>query len=550
MQNRIRPRGRTLAALVLALVASTSSARAQSPLGPPENPVTPAKVVLGKILFWEEQLSSDDTVACGTCHRPEQGGVDPRVALHPSLDGLFGTPDDVRGSPGVIHSDSDNAYEPSALFGLNRQVTGRRAPTFIDVAAAPELFWDGRASSTFVDPETGAVSIAVGGALESQAAGPPVSDVEMAHAARDWSEITAKLITATPMKLAGSLTPDIAAALAASPTYPDLFDAAFGSPDITAERIAFAIASYERILIPNQTPFDAFMGGMTAALTPAQQAGLAIFNGPGRCNLCHTGPDLSDHGFHNLGNRPIAEDAGRQDVTGDPADAGRFKTPPLRNVGLRNRFMHNGGLPSLTLLVNFYNGGGGVFPANKDPLLIPLGLSPLQRTQLVDFLQNALTDPRVAAALPPFDRPTLHSEVVPANPILFGTASSGTGGLIPQMIAVSPPHINAVDWKMGVGQALGGAQAYLAMAFAAAPPGLTLAGIPINISPDPTSLVIAPVALDGTPGVAGAGYATVQVPIADNPALAGLELFLQWFVVDPSATGGAAASRGTRLTFF
>ncbi len=550
MQNHFTSWGRTVAAGLLALAAVAPTSAAQAPLGPPENPVTPSKVVLGKMLFWEEQLSSDDTVACGTCHRPEVGGVDPRVAIHPGADSLFGTPDDVRGSPGVIHSDASNAFEPSALFGLNRQVTGRRAPTFIGVGAAPELFWDGRASSTFLDPETGAVSIASGGALESQAAGPPVSDVEMAHASRDWSEITAKLVTATPMKLATSLTPDITAALAASPTYPDLFNAAFGSPDITAERIAFAIASYERILIPNQTPFDAFMAGSTTALTPAQQAGLAVFNGPGRCNLCHSGPDFSDHGFHNLGNRPIAEDAGRQDVTGDPADAGRFKTAPLRNVGLRNRFMHNGGLPNLTLLVNFYNGGGGLFPANKDPLLIPLGLSPLQRSQLVDFLQNGLTDPRVAGALPPFDRPTLHSEVVPPNPILFGGSSVGSGGLTPQMIAVSPPHINAVDWKMGIGSALGGAQAYLALAFSPAPAGLVLAGIPINISLDPTSLVVAPVALEGTPGVSGAGYASVQVPIADNPALAGLELFLQWFVVDPTATGGAAASQGTRLTFF
>ena len=69
---------------------------------PVENPITEAKRVLGKILFWEEQLSSDNTVACGTCHIPSVGGADPRQFSHPGPDQIFGTNDDIIGSAAQI----------------------------------------------------------------------------------------------------------------------------------------------------------------------------------------------------------------------------------------------------------------------------------------------------------------------------------------------------------------------------------------------------------------------------------------------------------------
>lgn len=80
------------------------------PLGdapvPAENPITEAKPVLGKILFWDEQLSSDNTVACGTCHQPAAGGSDLRLGMNPGFDQIFGTDDDVVGSPGIKLLDS------------------------------------------------------------------------------------------------------------------------------------------------------------------------------------------------------------------------------------------------------------------------------------------------------------------------------------------------------------------------------------------------------------------------------------------------------------
>ena len=87
--------------LVLALAASSRLA-AELPAVPVpvENPITEPKRVLGKILFWDEQLSSDGSVACGTCHRPAAGGADPRTRRHPGID--KGTIDDVMGSPGIV----------------------------------------------------------------------------------------------------------------------------------------------------------------------------------------------------------------------------------------------------------------------------------------------------------------------------------------------------------------------------------------------------------------------------------------------------------------
>src|SRR6186713_1953105 len=81
---------------------------------PPENPITEPKRVLGKILFWDEQLSSDGSVACGTCHRPAFGGADPRAGRYPGVD--KGTIDDVRGSPGIVSLDRDGHPAADPVF--------------------------------------------------------------------------------------------------------------------------------------------------------------------------------------------------------------------------------------------------------------------------------------------------------------------------------------------------------------------------------------------------------------------------------------------------
>src|SRR6185295_1733308 len=192
------------------------------PPEPPENPTTPQKAILGKALFWDEQLSSDNTMACGTCHRPAKGGGDPRKARLDGPDGLPNTDDDVFGSTGMLFADAGHHYQSSSV-GFDRQVTDRRAPTIITTQYFSEHFRDGRAPTQFIDPQTGNISIVSGGSLESQAVFPPLSTVEMAHDQRGWDAVTRKLARVTPLDLSPQLTADLSAALAGGATYPDLF---------------------------------------------------------------------------------------------------------------------------------------------------------------------------------------------------------------------------------------------------------------------------------------------------------------------------------------
>lgn len=385
---------------------------------PPENPPTARKATLGKILFWDEQMGSDNTMACGTCHRAGAGGSDPRAdqptAHNPGPDGVLGTPDDIHGAQGIHRCQIVSGkvdYIDDPVFGYGPQVTRRKPPSYLDAMFFTDVFWDGRATSKFTVPITGEVAIQKGGALESQSVGPPVANGEMACDNRTWDDILAKLKTVQPLALAHDLPNDIKQMLAKYPTYPDLFNYVYGTPDITTKRVAFAIATHERRLTSNQTPFDKFIAGDKSALTAAQQHGLDLFMTKARCNLCHKPPLFTDDKFHNLGFMAIW-DTGREEVTSDPADKGKFLTPTLRNVGLRETggLLHTGsGVgASLEQVMHAYNNAPQ--GENVDPLMQPLNLTQAEIDDIIDFMRNGLTDPRVANETYPFDRPKLSTE--------------------------------------------------------------------------------------------------------------------------------------------
>jgi cytochrome c peroxidase len=387
---------------------------------PAANPITEEKRVLGKILFWDEQLSGNNTVACGTCHSMGRAGTETRLAgINPGPDTAFGNADDIRASFGVVHADVLGNPVVDPVFGLNRQVTRRAANAAVMAAYSPELFWDGRAGTSFSNPDTGTISIGNGGALENQALGPVLSSVEMGRDQRSWADVTAKLVRSEPLGHATSVPADVIPTIASHPTYPELFQAAFGDTSITAERIAFAIATYERTLVPNQTPWDRFVAGNPGALTPAQQNGWNFFrNSP--CAACHTPPLFTNNTFTNIGVRPPAEDGGRQEVTTLFQDRGKFKVPTLRGVGLKTNYMHNGQFTTIPQVIAHYRPGNpNIFLDNIDPRL-PVPLPPPPPGQpntlpadLADFLGNGLTDPRVAAMTFPFDQPTLQAGNLP-----------------------------------------------------------------------------------------------------------------------------------------
>jgi len=388
-----------------------------APVYPPENPYSPEKATLGKILFWEEQLSSHDTHACGTCHRPGAGGSDPRAVSDASLgagpNGIFGDADDARGSQGVVRCDATGVAKSDPVYGLKVQITTRKPPSALDAWFFDELFWDGRAKTSFVDPVTGTVAIQSGGALESQAAGPPVNSAEMSCEGYSWTAIESKLRTAVPLKLASRIPQAMSEAIGAHPTYPTLFEWVYGTSEITARRILFAIATYERQLRSDQTPWDRYNAGESTALTPDQEAGLSSFNLRGRCSKCHVLPMFTDNKFHNIGAEVPSLDPGRSSISGDAADLGKMKTPSLRNVGLRaaGGLLHHGADNGATLLsvLSTYR-QGGVFHENTDPEIHDLNMPEYEFRQLLEFVQNGLTDPRARDELPPFDRPHLRSE--------------------------------------------------------------------------------------------------------------------------------------------
>ncbi|MBP0484833.1 cytochrome-c peroxidase [Sagittula salina] len=205
---------------------------------------------------------------------------------------------------------------------------------------------------------------------------------------------------------------DVVERVASDKAYDPMFEQAYGDETITLERISDALAAFQ-VTLDRATRFDRFLAGNTRVLSDEAVWGLHLFRTKARCVNCHMGPHLTDNKFHNIGlsyyNRKF-EDLGRHDITGDPEDAGHFRTASLRHVSRTAPYMHNGLFPNLRGLVNLHAFGGGRSArdlGNADPLypsaahvsehLRPLVLSPSERAALVAFLESLwpVPDPAV-----------------------------------------------------------------------------------------------------------------------------------------------------------
>jgi cytochrome c peroxidase len=245
--------------------------------------------------------------------------------------------------------------------GIGGQQGDRNSGTILDAAYMDFQFWDGRATS-----------------LEEQALGPIHNPVEM-----------------------GETLENVVRKLNAIDGYRDQFDAVFGT-DATVDGIARAIAAFERTVLSGPAPFDRYMDGDKTAIPPAAIRGLRVFNGKARCRTCHTGPMFSDQSFHNIGvgmDRP-EPDVGRQAVTNDPKDRGKFKTPSLRNVALTWPYMHDGSERTLADVVEFYDRGGVPNPT-LDIFISPLELSDGEKQDLIAFMES------LTGTMPSIERPVL-----------------------------------------------------------------------------------------------------------------------------------------------
>jgi len=514
------------------------------PPAPPANQLTAAKAALGKILFWDEQLSATGTVACGTCHKAGSGGSDGRtivnnlISTNPGVDNTYSTPDDVYGSPGVPLNNAAGLYDLSTNYGLRAQVTGRKSPSYINAVYSPLLFWDGRATGTYRDPVTNAIILNGGGALESQSAGPPVSDAEMAHSGTNWTEVAFQISQARPLALAANAPASMTDWIGGR-NYPALFEEAFGTPEVSPSRISLAIATFERTLFADRTPLDLANAGIVP-LSAAEQRGRGVFNA-NQCGVCHAGNLLSDNQFHNIGVRPQNEDPGRFAVTGNQQNLAEFRTPSLRNVELRAPYMHNGRFATLEDVVEFYNRGGDFpnapnFPGN---LVRPRNFSAQQKSDLVAFLRRPLTDIRVAGETSPFDRPTLYTE---SNrvPVIIGNGTAGTGNRTPQAIAIEPPLVGNPSFTVAVSNALGASSGVLVID--ENDPGNT------STIPATASFHRSVVQTNGTG--AGNGYVSISIPIPNDPSLIGRTFFGRWYINDAGAANGVAVSQAFRFTIF
>jgi len=253
----------------------------------------------------------------------------------------------------------------------------RNAPGLVNAAWRKTLFRDGRSSS-----------------LEEQALFPMMSPFEM-NRNLDYLEEVLKTV----------------------PAYAEAFRSVFGG-EITRQRVAMAIAAFERTLVSRDTPLDRHLRGEPGALSARQRAGLDLFLGKAGCAACHGGPNLEDGKFHRLGvpedpkakddprvlatarfvgkvsgfpdYASLLEDPGRFLVTKDPADWKAFATPPLREVAATAPYMHNGAFRTLREVIDFYDRGGGDDP-KKSPALRPLALSREEKESLREFLATGLS---------------------------------------------------------------------------------------------------------------------------------------------------------------
>lgn len=314
---------------------------------PATNPITNDGATLGRVLFYDENLSENRTVACASCHSQEHGFSDTRQ-FSPGFAGALTT----RNSMSI----SNARYYRSGKF-----------------------FWDERAAT-----------------LEDQVVMPIQSPVEM-----------------------GLTLPQLADRVSAESYYPYLFTRAFGSPEVTTDRISKALAQFIRSIVSYRSRFDAgiaatgSIGTNFPNFTVEENRGKALFLGPAGCAGCHlvnppTPPPpttLQNQAafFINVATNNgltagFTNDNGVGDITGSLADMGRFKSPELRNIALTAPYMHDGSIATLPEVIEHYNSGVLAHP-NLDPRLrVPgttmprrLNLTAQDSAALVAFL-GTLTD--------------------------------------------------------------------------------------------------------------------------------------------------------------
>lgn len=324
-----------------------------------KNPLSRAKIELGRQLYFDTRLSADNTVSCASCHHPQEGF---------------------------------SRHTPTGV-GIAGQKGGRNSPVSYNRILSDLQFWDGRADS-----------------LEAQAVGPIQNPIEMGNT----HDVAVKTLKGIPVYAAqfdkvfpgkGVTIETVGMAIAAfertlvtGPSQYDYQEAyqkyASLEPDDLAELKEDSPETYEqyeqlKLMVETNPMSDSAKRGMEL-----------FFSKRVGCSACHVGANLADEQYHNLGIGMSAEkpDLGRYEVTKAEKDKGAFKTPTIRNVALSAPYMHDGSLATLEEVVEHYSKGGDKNKWLSDKI-VPLKLTPIEKGDIVEFMRACTgTFPHVSSA--------------------------------------------------------------------------------------------------------------------------------------------------------
>jgi len=312
-----------------------------------DNPLTKAKIELGRQLYFDTRLSSDNTISCASCHHPDKGYA---------FDSQFG-------------------------IGVAGQEGGRNSPVSYNRIMTKEQFWDGRADS-----------------LEAQAVGPIANPIEMGNtheqAVKTIAEIPGYKVQFDKVFDDGVNIDNVGKAIAAFEraivTGPSAYD--------YYEQLKPLKALDEEIIAEEEdlkAKYDMLVAG--AKEKPMSESAIRgnklFFSERVNCAACHVGANLADEKYHNIGIGMDADepDLGRFVVTGEEKDKGAFKTPTIRNVEFTAPYMHDGSLKTLEETVQHYNKGGTPNPWLSDKIK-KLELTDQEVADLVAFMKACTGD--------------------------------------------------------------------------------------------------------------------------------------------------------------
>ncbi|PAY19239.1 cytochrome-c peroxidase [Rhodopirellula sp. SM50] len=315
---------------------------------PEDNPLTRAKIELGRQLYFDPRLSNDNTISCASCHDPAQG------------------------------------YGAQTQFGVGvrGQEGGRNSPVAYNRIVSKAQFWDGRAAT-----------------LEEQAVGPIANPIEMGNS----HETCVTDLAANPIyklqfeKVFGDgVTIDnvgkaIAAFERALVTGPAPYD--YQNDLDTFEKLFADDLEYLDEEPELKAQYDAIKAEIADnPMSESAKRGMKLFAGKANCATCHAGANFTDEQYHNLGVGMESDepDLGRYEITKEEKDKGAFKTPTLRNIALSAPYMHDGSQQTLQEVVDWYDKGGHKNPWLSDKMKV-LNLTDQEKADLVAFMKEGLT---------------------------------------------------------------------------------------------------------------------------------------------------------------